>query len=463
MPDTNPLYLPIAQLQAAYRVGDLSPVEVVRQALERIDAFDDVLHAFLVDTRELAMQQARGAEAAYARGEERPLLGVPVAVKDAFHVAGHVTTLGSRLHVDDVRPSDSGVAARLRRAGAVFVGKTNTAEFGQSATTDNLLRPDCANPWDPSRTPGGSSGGSAAAVAAGMATAAVGSDGGGSIRIPAAFTGLVGVKPSVRVVTDEDGFAAMSDFVSPGPLAWRSADVRRLLEVLLETALPRRVLDRPLRIAVCEQPEGRPVHPGIVGHVRATAAALADAGHRVDVVDLPLQGWNEVFGPLVLHDEWRHRGHLLDEAAAKLTEYERRTLEAAATLDAATVDRARAGLATYRHRITSLFAHHDVLMTPTTAVPAFQLGERPETIAGEPVGSLWGAFPFAVPFNVAGTPAASVPVGLVDGLPVGVQLVAAYGHDWGLLDAAELVEELVAFDASPVHSRWSVTGSVTPA
>lgn len=462
MPEQNPLYLPIAELQAAFRAGALSPVEVTQQALGRIDAFDETLHAFLGYTHELAMEQARAAEAAYRRGDDAALLGVPIAVKDAFHVAGHVTTLGSRLHTDDVRPVDSGVPARLRRAGAVFVGKTNTAEFGQSATTDNLLRPDCANPWDPSRTPGGSSGGSAAAVAAGLATTAVGSDGGGSIRIPAAFTGLVGVKPSVRVVADEDGFAAMSDFVSPGPLSWRTADARRVMEVLLETALPQRTPGQ-LRIAVCERPEGRPVHPGIVDHVRRVASALSDAGHDVETTDLPLEGWNEAFGPLVLNDEWQHRRHLLDQAPDDLTDYERRTLQAASTLDPAVVDQARASLTVYRRRIGGLFSQYDVLLTPTTAVPAFELGERPETIAGEPVGSLWGAFPFAVPFNVAGTPSASVPVGLVDGLPVGLQLVTAYGHDWDLLDAAEIVEEIAGFDASPVHDRWASTDTVTVA
>src|SRR5690606_28447311 len=134
-----------------------------------------------------------------------PLLGVPVAVKDVFHVGGVVSTLGSRLHEHQVAKHDSGVVRRLRAAGAMFVGKTNTPEFCQSATTDNLLGPDTGNRWDPARTAGGSSGGSAAAVAAGLASVAVGSDGGGSIRIPAAFTGAVGVKPTLGRCADEQG------------------------------------------------------------------------------------------------------------------------------------------------------------------------------------------------------------------------------------------------------------------
>jgi len=341
----------------------------------------------------------------------------------------------------------------LRAAGAVFTGKTNTAEFGQSATTDNLLGPDTGNPWDPTRTSGGSSGGAAASVAAGMSNLAVGSDGGGSIRIPAAFCGLFGMKPTRGRCPDEGGFRAMTDFVSPGPLAWRAADARPMLEVLAGRHYPRRPF-RSLVVGYCPRPEGRPVHPGIVAATDSAAEALGRCGHRVEPVDLPISGWNDVFGPLVLEDEARERGHLLAQPEM-LTGYERRTLEAAQRLDPTDIEQARRNLPVYRQRISDLFLSYDLLLTPTTAVPAFPLNERPKTVDGQPVDALWGAFPFAVPFNVAGTPAATVAAGMVDGLPVGVQLVTPAHTESLLLDVSQSLEEELAFSKVRVIARWN--------
>ena len=460
--DRHPVYRSIRDLQAAFARKELSPVEVAESVLDRIQDVDPELHAYMLVTPDIARQQAQEAEEAYARGEWAPLLGIPVSIKDVFHVEGRVTTMGSRVFEHEVSTHDSGVTRRLRQSGGVFVGKTNTAEFGQSATTDNLLQPDTANPWDPTRTPGGSSGGAAASVAAGLATVAVGSDGGGSIRIPAAFTGLFGLKPTHRLCPDENGFVAMSHFVAPGPLTWRVEDARTLLGVLVESAFPRRELRRTLRVAYCPRPEGWPVDADVRRAVATVAAAFADLGHRVEEVDLPLDGWKDVFGPLVLADELTHRGDLLVDRAHDLTVYERRTLEVARDMDPARIERAHRELPGYRARIAQLFVDYDLLLTPTTAVPAFELGQRPDMIDDEAVDSLWGPFPFAVPFNVAGVPAASIPCGMADGLPVGAQLVAAAGHEWLLLDAAEQLEEVLAFDPTPVMERWATAAASGP-
>lgn len=452
MPDGQPLDWSVAELVDAYRRREVSPVEVARTALDRIAALDDRVHAFVTVDEAMTMTQARESEHRYGVGVARVLEGVPVSVKDAFHLRGLRTTLGSLVHRDDVSSDDSGVVRRMRAAGAVFTGKTNTAEFGQSATTDNLLGPDTGNPWDPTRTAGGSSGGAAASVAAGMSMVAVGSDGGGSVRIPASFCGLFGLKPTRGRCPDEDGFRAMTEFVSPGPLARTAADARALFEVLAERTFARTPLAR-LRIGLCLRPEDRPVHPGVADAVQRAARLLEDAGHRVEAVDLPIAGWLDVFGPLVLDDEARERSHLLAQPEM-LTTYERRSLEAARTLDPHEVERARHALPVYRQRISDLFLTHDVLLTPTTAVPAFELGRRPREIDGERVDALWGAFPFTAPFNVAGTPAATVPVGLVDGLPVGAQLVTPMHTDALVLSLAEQLEELVDFDRSPLLHPW---------
>lgn len=447
--------MPVADLVAGYRSGEFSPVEVTQQALDQIAEHDGQVHAYVEVTADLALAQAQEATRRYAAGERAPLLGVPVSVKDAFHVAGVRTTLGSKVFEQHISAADSGAAHRLRAAGAVFTGKTNTAEFGQSATSDNLLGPDTGNPWDLTRTPGGSSGGAAASVAAGMATVAIGSDGGGSVRIPAAFTGLFGFKPGLGECPDERGFRGMTDFVCPGPLALRAADARVMLGVLSDRPIQRAAAPTGLRVGYCPRPEGRPVDPGVAVAVARVAQVLAEAGHHVEEVDLPLAGWTEIFGPLVLEDEHRERGHLLDLAPQLLTRYERSSLRAAAQLDPKTTAAARIALPSYRERVAEMFSTYDVLLTPSTAIPAFPLGQRPEMIDEQEVDRLWGAFPFAVPFNVAGTPAATLPCGLVDGLPVGAQLVAAHGASAMLLDLCEDVEEAVAFDHAPVLDRWA--------
>ena len=223
-----------------------------------------------------------------------PLAGVPVSIKDAFHVEGHVTTLGSLAHTGDVARYDSGAVRRLRRAGAVFVGKTNIPEFCQSATTDNLLGPDTANPFDPGRTAGGSSGGAAASVASGTCTLGLGSDGGGSIRIPAAFCGLVGLKPTYGTVHDAGGFRAFSPFISAGPLARCVADARHMLSVLAPDGAATRGTPPgtgPSRVAWCPDPEGRPVDPRLAGVVASAVQELAAGGHHVSRVELDLGGW----------------------------------------------------------------------------------------------------------------------------------------------------------------------------
>ena len=326
----------------------------------------------------------------------------------------------------------------------MFVGKTNVPEFCQSATTDNLLGPDTANPWDPGATSGGSSGGAAASVAAGTCTLALGSDGGGSIRIPAAFCGLVGLKPTYGRINGAGGLRAFSPFISAGPLARFVADAARLFEVLGEGAAPAAVPTRSA-IAWCSHPEGRPVGRVLLENVCRATESLGALGHRLEPVDLRLDGWEQIFGPLVLAEEGERRGSLL-EGEHPLTRYERRSLEAARQLAPERVSAARSAMAAYRERIDAYFDHFDVLVTPATATPAFPLGRRPSSIAGRRVDRLWGAFPFAVPFNVSGHPSIVLPVGFVDAKPVAIQLVGRLGADAELLQLAAELEAALDLD-----------------
>lgn len=439
MADRDYLFWTVRDLLAAFRARDVSPVEVTQQALERIAALDGQLHSFLSVSPDLALEQARAAEQQYRTGSTAaPLLGVPLSIKDLFDVRGVVTTLGSRLYGREPATVDSAPVAALRAAGAVFLGKTNTAEFGQSATTDNLLGPACGNPWDPTRTSGGSSGGAAASVAAGFATAALGSDGGGSIRIPAAMCGLFGLKPTFVELAEDESFKAMSPFVCAGPIARTVDDARRLL-AQLEREFTVGERGRRRRIAWSPAPLGHAVDPG-VRRVTAEAVALLERmGHDVQEVALPLEGWVDAFGPLVLDDEHRYRGHLLDRRD-DLTHYARVAIERGAEVSAEDLHAARSAQRSVRDRVEGLFTRFDFVVTPTMACLPFPLGERPTEIDGVSVDSLWGPFPFAAPFNVSGSPAASVPVGLAEGLPVGLQVVASHHAEGPLLDFCEELE-----------------------
>lgn len=461
MPDTShqtdsPLFWPIARLKAAYRDRALSPVEVLQEAKARADAFSDEMNIYVTRMDDLAEQQARTAETAWADGTAGPLCGVPVSIKDAFEVKGYLTTFGSLKYRDHISTHDTGVTRRIRASGAVMTGKTNTAEFGQSATTDNLLGPDTTNAWDTGRTSGGSSGGAASSVASGLVSVALGSDGGGSIRIPAAFSGMFGIKPSFGLVKDEDGGDAMADFVCPGPLARSVDDARQLLNVLAERDFRRASLGRPLKIAYCDTLEGRPVHAEVQQVFHQTIETVRGLGHDLRRVDVPVQGWKDVFGPLVVSDELRARGRFLDEDPAELTDYERVTLEAALVVTDDEIARARALLLEYRARFAAFLSEYDVILTPTNSVTAFEIGNRPTEIEGRKVSELWGAFPFTSPFNVAGVPGATVPCGMSQGLPVGLQVVMKQGRDGDLLNLCEDFETAFAFDLTPLKTRWAL-------
>jgi amidase len=439
MREAEPVFWPVDQLVGAYRARELSPVEVTRLVLERIEAFNGTLHAYLWNEPDTAMKQAREAEARYlqADGDLPPLLGVPVSIKDLFDMRGAPTTLGSRLYGHAPAEADSAPVQKLRDAGTVLVGKSNTSEFGQSATTENLLGAPCANPWDTARTAGGSSG--------------------GSLPLPAAMCGLFGLKPTYAPASNEN-FHAMTEFVCSGPIARRVADARVLLEVANETSYPRKAAGAK-RIGWCPAINGSPVDPGVAATVEGAVGQLEQLGHHVDTIALPLSDWLDAFGPLILSDEWRYRRHLLDEHAADLTDYARKGIEAAAHVTHEEVTAARQRQTRMQEELAALFEDYDFVVTPTLACVAFEIGRRPTEIDGQVVGSVWGPFPFTAAFNVTGSPAASVPCGLSTGMPVGMQVVAPLHGEPDLLDLCADLEEALAFPIEELEKRWALEAS----
>jgi Asp-tRNA(Asn)/Glu-tRNA(Gln) amidotransferase A subunit family amidase len=455
-------YTPAWRLAELIRSRHLSPVEVTAHFLERIHTIDPQLNAFITVVDEQAMQAARAAEAAVMAGEKLgPLHGVPIAIKDLSATKGIRTTHGSLLHRDRVPDYDDIPMERIRKAGAIILGKTNTPEFGWKATTENLLTGACRNPWDPSRTSGGSSGGSAAALAAGLCALALGSDAGGSIRIPASFCGVFGIKPTFgRVPSDYEGPGGWRTLSQNGPMAHNVSDAALLLQVLAgpdsrdATCIQEQPPDfgsavagpavHGMRIAWSPDLDGRPVDPDVRQITSAAVEAFREMGASVqeDTPEILTDPLIIVFSTLMLTDLAIGLGPTLEAGLeAKLPGTLVRWVKAAAAWPATRYSAHLRELERHRRRMDSFFQRYDLLLTPTMAVPAFPIEQPPHAIDGNTVDPHWGFTPFLYPFNMSGQPAASVPCGFTrDGLPVGLQIVGRRDRELDVLRVAAAFE-----------------------
>ena len=443
--------LETARLIAA---GEVSAVEAAEATLERIERVEPRLHAFITVAAEHASAEAAEADRRAAAGEPLgPLHGVPLAIKDLEWTAGIRTTYGCARYAGFVPDHDSLAVERLRGAGAIVVGKTNTPEFGLLGETRSALAGETLNPWDLARTTGGSSGGSAAAVAAGAVPAALGSDTAGSIPCPAAMCGVFGIKPTRGLVPTwpDPGDARL--FLDSGPLTASVADARALLEALAgpdprdpTSFLPSPEIEAPaLPLRIAWNPDwGRlAVDPEVREACEAAADAFAQVGHEVEEARPSFNGDPfAIAEPLLAADMWKlFEGQGIDES--DLSEDGREEayrlgrpslMDYVAALNALTV---------FRRRFDELFERHDLMITPATAVPAFPVAEPPTRIDRRDVEPRWTTFmPFAMPSNLAGLPTASLPCGRSrDGLPIGLQVTGPRGSDLRLLGACEQFEQ----------------------
>ncbi len=472
----------LAEQARALAAGEVTSRELTRRALDRIAATQPVVNAFRLVREEAALAEADAADAALARGlagPERPLLGVPLAVKDDTDVAGEPTAFGC----DGTFPPkacDSESVRRLRAAGAVIVGKTNSPELGQWPFTEGPVFGDTRNPWNPDHTPGGSSGGSAAAVAAGLVAAALGSDGAGSVRIPAAWTHLVGIKPQRGRISTWPEAEAFNGITVNGPLARTVGDAALLLAAAsgnapgdLHRPAPVDVLpaaDRPperLRIALST---GMPftatpkaLDPLVESAVRALAERLALLGHRVEEAE-------PRYGPIGLTFVPRATAGVRtwSERAPERRLLDPRTLGAVRTgrlLGGPLLRAARAAEAPLRRRVGRIFHRYDVVLAPTTATPPPRVGAFTGLSGWQTDRTMIAHCPYAWPWNVLGWPAVNVPAGFapapVDegrgpGLPLGAQLLGPEGSEPLLVSlAAELEADQRWYerwpDEAPLH------------
>jgi aspartyl-tRNA(Asn)/glutamyl-tRNA(Gln) amidotransferase subunit A len=422
------------------REGEVSSVELVERALEGIDGLDGRVGAFVLVLAEEAMAEAAERDAQRRReGVDGPLHGVPVAVKDLIDVAGAVTGAGSPKLAGNLAVRDAEVVTRLRAAGAVVVGKTRTHEFAYGVVT-----PGTANPWDPGRIAGGSSGGSAAAVAAAMVPGALGSDTAGSIRIPAACCGVVGLKPTWGRVPATGVWPLSWSCDHVGPIAATVADVALLDQVLAGGAGPAATPGpRPAgpRIGRLVGDDLDPVDPAVTAVVDELCRRLEAAGATLDEVALPLRAARGAVATIVLAEAAAAHARLLAETGED--GYSRAMLAMIRIGRSALAGEYLTGLR-YRGRfvaeVEGLLADRDALLLPTLPCAAPPAGERTVTIAGTRVGVQAALTRLPGPFNCSGSPVLSLPAGQVGGLPVGASLVGRIGGDRALLSLAAWVE-----------------------
>jgi amidase len=457
------------------RSGELSPVELVSAYLGRIEELDPDLNAFVTVCAEQALADARRAE--QVTGEPPPFHGVPLPIKDLTQTAGIRTTFSSKAFAHHVPSADMAVVRRLRQAGFVLLGKTNTPEFGTIAVTESELNGVCRNPWDTNVTPGGSSGGAAAAVAAGLAPAAQGSDGGGSIRIPASCCGLFGLKPARGRVSNApygDGSVALG---TSGPITRTVADAAAMLDVMAGyewgdpqwAPPPRRpfltdVNAEPgaLRIALTTSPPvDLPVDPACVRAAEDAAALLAELGH--EVVEASPAWRSDEFFPMFLR-VWQLSPAMYPVSDPSLLEpHNRAFVEEAAATSSVEYGRTVLRLQMLARSIAAFFADHDVVLTPTLALLPVLIGSVFEDPQG-PVQACVRFTPFTPVANLTGQPAVSLPLSRSDGgVPVGVQLIGRPADEATLLRVSAQVERARPWrDARPPAPFGTVAGRARP-
>jgi len=446
------------EMAEAIRAKKLSPVEIMDAILHRIEQLNPKVNAYCTIVAESARKQANQAEAMVMRGEETgPLHGVPVSIKDLIFTKGIRTTGGSKIYENFIPQQDAIVVERLKAAGAIVVGKTNTAQFGWVAITKNPLFGETRNPWNLELTSGGSSGGATASVALCMGPLAIGNDGAGSIRIPSSFCGVFGFKPSFGRVPQYPEFPGWETLSHTGPITRTVADAALAMEViggrddrdlfaLPETGLrylPFLSADlKGLRVAWSKDLGYAAVDPQVSRITEAAVKTFTTLGCMVEPASPEASNPEKAFStivatrlPVVLQDKMEKWEEQIGQALARFVN-QHKDKSAKEYLEACFEQLA------YWDRIRPFFEKYELLLTPTVTVPPFQLGiYGPKEIAGIKIPPLgWMAFTY--PFNLTGQPAATVPCGWTDdGLPIGLQIVGRRFDDVTVLKAAAAFEQ----------------------
>ncbi|WOJ95253.1 Asp-tRNA(Asn)/Glu-tRNA(Gln) amidotransferase subunit GatA [Congregibacter variabilis] len=466
----------LAELAKALASGETSSFALTESALARIDALDSELNSFISIDREAALQDAKTADARIASGDAGPLTGIPIAHKDIFCTRNLRTSCGSRMLDDFIPPYDATVVERLRSAGAVLIGKTNMDEFAMGSSNENSFYGPCKNPWDRKRVPGGSSGGSAAAVAAGLVAAATGTDTGGSIRQPAAFCGITGLKPTYGLVSRLGMIAYASSLDQGGPMARSAEDCALLLEAMAgHDVRDSTSINRPpenyraqlqqslegLRIGIPKEYFGEGLDSSVARIIEDALTEYEAMGATLQEISLPRTALSipayyviapaEASTNLSRYDGVRY-GHRcnspkdLEDLYTRSREegfggeVQRRILVGTYALSSGYYDAYYKKAQQVRRLIAgdfaSAFESVDVIAGPTTPGVAFELGSK----TSDPT-AMYLEDIYTLSVNLAGLPAMSLPAGFSDGLPVGLQLIGQHFDEARLLAAAHQFQQ----------------------
>ena len=444
------------EIATRVRARKISPVEVVEEALRRVEDHNPRINA-IVTLNPRALDEAKEVERRLASGEPPGLLsGVPVGIKDVTQVAGLRTTFGSPLYRDHVPEEDAVVVTRLRQAGAIILGKTNTPEFAAGGNTWNDVFGRTRNPWNPERSAGGSTGGGAAALASGMIALAEGTDLGGSLRIPASFCGVVGLRPSPGLVPTWPSDWVWDTLQVTGPMARTAEDVALMLRAMAGPFSPlnqpsagrdfigavRRGPRSGCRVGYCPDIAGIGIDPAVEAVCRRAAERLTEQGARVDLIEFDLSEGRDAFLDLrgLWFVTWMHdRLDRIDELGVNVRN------NVSAGLHGTVPDIARAERIRGRiwSRFRRFFEEYDYFLTPTMAVSPFPVEQNyPDTVAGREMRTYvdWIAPTFLL--SLTGLPVCSVPCGMdPEGLPVGIQIVGWLGGEEAVLALAGRVQQ----------------------
>ena len=479
--------LSASDLGTRLRAEEISAVEIWDSCRSRIDAVDERVHAFLARTDDLGREQAQAADARIAAGDAPGAAGIPLALKDVLSTRGVTTTCGSKILETYVPPYDCTPWERLKADGSVLLGKTNCDEFAMGSSNENSAFGPVHNPWDLDRVPGGSSGGSAAAVAAGEAVWALGTDTGGSVRQPASLSGVVGFKPTYGLISRYGLIAFASSLDTVGTFTRSVRDAAVLLSTIAgkdpmdATSLdePRRDYTRGLedaisglRVGVVKEAFGEGVEPGVRASVQRAVDELSNLGVQVGEASLPHADYalsayyliapSEASSNLARYDGVRY-GLRVDgsDSVEMMTktrgagfgaEVKRRIMLGTYALSAGYYDayygQAQKVRTVIAQEHAEAFERFDVLVSPTSPTAAFRIGEKAENPLAMYLSDL-----LTIPSNMAGLPGLSIPCGLSEGLPVGLQLIGPQFSENTLFRVGHALEQAIAFDYVPERLR----------